>query len=251
MLLLGIGTLLNPRLPVARQVHILGSGVGYGDAPNITDGADVQFVRGPLSARALGIDRSFALSDPGILVSRYSEISETRSERRNIGFIPQVSSVVDMENVWLDVCGELGLTYISVREGVDYNLSKIASCERVITEAMHGAIAADSLRVPWVPIVTRPEILPFKWRDWCASMELPYEPVLVPSIYDSANWGMAGKLRKLYTIREAKNALKKVIKSSNSFLSKSAHLTKMQDLIIEKSESWQEIQLKRCVNPIQ
>jgi succinoglycan biosynthesis protein ExoV len=41
---------------------------------------------------------------------------------------------------------------------------------------MHGAIVADALRVPWVPIVTSPRILKLKWQDWCSSVNLPYQP---------------------------------------------------------------------------
>ncbi|MEM8612949.1 MAG: polysaccharide pyruvyl transferase family protein, partial [Cyanobacteria bacterium P01_H01_bin.105] len=43
-------------------------------------------------------------------------------------------------------------------------------------EAMHGAIVADALRTAWIPIVTSPRILSFKWRDWCASIGVPYRP---------------------------------------------------------------------------
>ena len=39
---------------------------------------------------------------------------------------------------------------------------------------MHGAIVADTLRVPWIPVRTNPKILPFKWLDWCQSVKLPY-----------------------------------------------------------------------------
>ena len=41
---------------------------------------------------------------------------------------------------------------------------------------MHGAIAADALRVPWIPVITNAGIPAFKWSDWCQSMELAYKP---------------------------------------------------------------------------
>jgi hypothetical protein len=41
---------------------------------------------------------------------------------------------------------------------------------------MHGAIIADTFRVPWVPISTRPSINTFKWLDWSESMGLEYRP---------------------------------------------------------------------------
>jgi succinoglycan biosynthesis protein ExoV len=50
----------------------------------------------------------------------------------------------------------------------------------VVTEAMHGAIVADTLRIPWIPVVCSPEIATFKWRDWTASLDLPYRPIAIP-----------------------------------------------------------------------
>jgi len=55
----------------------------------------------------------------------------------------------------------------------------------VVTEAMHGAIVADTLRIPWVPVVCSPAILPFKWSDWTRSVELAYRPRLLPP---SSGW---------------------------------------------------------------
>jgi succinoglycan biosynthesis protein ExoV len=44
---------------------------------------------------------------------------------------------------------------------------------------MHGAIAADTLRVPWIPYRCSTNIGTFKWQDWCASMDLKYEPLVL------------------------------------------------------------------------
>jgi succinoglycan biosynthesis protein ExoV len=51
----------------------------------------------------------------------------------------------------------------------------------VLTEAMHGAIVADTLRVPFVPLVSSREISSFKWMDWTLSMDLPYRPIRLPA----------------------------------------------------------------------
>jgi succinoglycan biosynthesis protein ExoV len=47
---------------------------------------------------------------------------------------------------------------------------------------MHGAILSDTLRVPWVPVVTSSKILDLKWHDWTRSLGLKYEPhMLTPT----------------------------------------------------------------------
>ena len=44
---------------------------------------------------------------------------------------------------------------------------------------MHAAIVADTLRVPWVPLMTSSDINSFKWLDWTQSMRVPYQPVRI------------------------------------------------------------------------
>jgi len=60
---------------------------------------------------------------------------------------------------------------------VQKTLTAIQQSRLLIAEAMHGAIVADALRVPWIPIRFHKHILPFKWRDWCASLNMSYDPV--------------------------------------------------------------------------
>ena len=55
-------------------------------------------------------------------------------------------------------------------------MTAIAQTEVLLAEAMHGAIVADALRVPWIPLCTSARILNFKWLDWCASLNLDYRP---------------------------------------------------------------------------
>ncbi|MEB3268897.1 MAG: polysaccharide pyruvyl transferase family protein, partial [Leptolyngbya sp.] len=43
-------------------------------------------------------------------------------------------------------------------------------------------IAADAQGTPWVPLTTSPRMLRFKWRDWCASVQVPYRPWRLPPL---------------------------------------------------------------------
>ena len=54
----------------------------------------------------------------------------------------------------------------------DPNKSKL-----VVTEAMHGAIVADAFRVKWIPVSWHNFIVDYKWRDWCGSLNMQYQPL--------------------------------------------------------------------------
>jgi hypothetical protein len=57
-------------------------------------------------------------------------------------------------------------------------LAAIESSEMVLAEAMHGAIVADALRIPWVPLQLYDQILNLKWHDWCGSLGIKYTPLV-------------------------------------------------------------------------
>ena len=53
---------------------------------------------------------------------------------------------------------------------------------KIVAEAMHGAIVADALRVPWVPVQLSDRILNLKWWDWCRSLNMEYKPLRFPPV---------------------------------------------------------------------
>src|SRR6185369_10490204 len=67
----GIGTILDNRIPDAKAWIIFSSGVGYYPLPERFGGPEwhVVSVRGPLSARVLGLASDKALVDGAILLS--------------------------------------------------------------------------------------------------------------------------------------------------------------------------------------
>ena len=80
---------------------------------------------------------------------------------------------------WAEIAKEAGLTFVSPQQPVADVLAAFGRAKLVVTEAMHGAIVADTLRIPWIPVVVSPMIDEFKWRDWALSMDVPYAPVQV------------------------------------------------------------------------
>lgn len=183
--LVGLGTLLNNALPQrlgeARRVMVFSTGVGYErPLPNIPAHWRIYCVRGPLSARSLQLSPDLALTDGGILLRRWVQPRTQPAHR--IAFMPHVHHAVFAGESWAAHCADLGFSYIDPRWPVPQVISAIQHSQLLLAEAMHGAIAADALRVPWIPIISSPRILPFKWQDWCASVQQPYRPQYLPPL---------------------------------------------------------------------
>ena len=62
-------------------------------------------------------------------------------------------------------------------------IQQVRQSDLLITEALHGAVVADALRVPWISVRAYGHILPFKWHDWCESLGLRYEPQRLPTLW--------------------------------------------------------------------
>lgn len=177
-LLVGIGTILNDRLPNARKTAVFGSGVGYGNGlPKVDESWTIYCVRGPLSAERLGIDKAKAITDSALLL-RLVGLPKAKV-RYGKAYMPHAVEAQRGGKTWQQICEDLDVVYLDPRWPIEKVLNAIAQCEVLYTEAMHGAIVADALRVPWVPVSTSFDILPFKWQDWCLSVDLEYEPQVV------------------------------------------------------------------------
>lgn len=195
-LLVGVGTLLNRGLPDARSYVIYGSGAGYGDAPVVDEKWTVICVRGPRTAKALGLTPESAVTDPGLLIRRMVRVRPD-SERKGVAFIPHHHSAL-LGN-WRRISRACGVTYIDPSWSPLVVARQVAQAKLVITEAMHGAIFADALRTPFIPVTTSSHILGSKWQDWMDTVGLDYAPVSLPTIRDQ--WSLKAVSRLALSVR--------------------------------------------------
>lgn len=193
-ILLGIGSILHLNFPEETKKIVFSTGYAfYGDLPKIEKNYHFYCVRGPLTAQALGLDQKLAITD-GAALLRDFDFPEVE-KKFEYSFIPHHASL--FFNDWKMICHEAGYHYIDPLSDHEKILTQIRESKTVIAEAMHGAIAADTLRVPWIPVKLYPTINEFKWSDWTGSLSLQYEPHILPSIYSNKmiSQKVAAKLR--------------------------------------------------------
>ncbi len=187
-LLVGIGTLLNHRLPKDKILHIVGSGVGYGQLPQVTDKWKIHALRGPYTAKALNLDPQLAVTDSALLLRNVMEPQNV--ETGDVGFMPHYLSCRSAD--WQNIAETCGLRFISPEWSVDKVFAEMAKCRVLLTEAMHGAIVADALRLPWKAIILGDHVNRHKWQDWLSTVDMSYQPVQLPSYFYHASGLVAG-----------------------------------------------------------
>ncbi len=182
-LLLGVGTVISRGLiPPAQRYIVMGSGVGYDAVPDSFGGPawDVLAVRGPLTSEVLGLPPEKAITDSAVLLRLLPEFQPLpESERAGIAFMPHCDSLPSGN--WRQVSELAGCDFLDPLAGSEHTVQRIRGAKLVIAGAMHAAIVADALRVPWIPVVLSPDSNTFKWLDWTMSMSLPYRPAVVPA----------------------------------------------------------------------
>ena len=181
----GIGTLLNDRFPRSTRTIVFGSGVGFGTGiPRVDESWTFYCVRGPLSAHALGLPPTLAITDPALFVANLLP-EWAAAPPFAFSYMPHYRNASDH---WATVCRRLGFGYVDPRSPLESVLDGIRCSRVLITEAMHGAIVADALGIPWIAVRTGGAgTLEFKWRDWCASLGVAYRPHHVVPIFPSAS----------------------------------------------------------------
>jgi len=129
----------------------------------------------------LNLEPKAAVTDSAVLVGALPDCSPlTEDERNGIVFMPH-HSIVDMDG-WKLACAEAGVEFLDPSLDSRALVQRIRRSRLVLADAMHSAIVADTLRVPWIPLSSSAQTSTFKWLDWTLSMNVEYAPIFLPDI---------------------------------------------------------------------
>ena len=166
---LGIGSVLDRRHADPVLKIVAGSGyAGYQRKPSLDDTWVIHWVRGPRTAAMLGLPPNLALGDPATLLPSALGLSTGGSQE--IAFMPHFESA--KWGAWRQAAEIAGLRLIDPREPAPAILQAIGACRLLLSEALHGVIVADALRVPWIAVRPQARIHRAKWHDWADTVGL-------------------------------------------------------------------------------
>ncbi|UII25504.1 polysaccharide pyruvyl transferase family protein [Fulvivirga maritima] len=206
---IGIGSILGFReAQIAKRKIVFSSGYAYGSIPSLDDTYDIFCVRGPKTCEVLNIDKNLAVVD-GAMLLRNMELNN-EEKKYKFSFMPHWESELKFD--WSHIANLSGINYISPTEDTELVIKKIKQSEVVIAEAMHAAIVADALRVPWIPVRSYKGINSFKWEDWCSSLEMSYNPYWIGSYYHNTDF-MRGVIRDKMKVKIPNGLLSGILSS--------------------------------------
>jgi succinoglycan biosynthesis protein ExoV len=187
----GIGSILGHARPTSKtsKFFVYSSGFAggdegtYGKAPIISDKYEILCVRGKKTAKALGIPESLAIADGALLISRLIDIP-IEEKLHDFAYMPHIGSL-DLYDNWPGLVADCGIHFIDPRKEPMQVLKEMQQSKVLITEAMHGAIIADALQIPWIPVKTNKTINAFKWEDYLETVDLEYKPHDISTLYSN------------------------------------------------------------------
>jgi succinoglycan biosynthesis protein ExoV len=175
---LGIGSVLDGRHPGWPLKLVAGSGYGgYERKAAIDQNWVIHWVRGPRTAAAMGLPHTLGLGDPAVLLPL--ALDQSANQPHEIGFMPHFETIA--RGGWHRAAAIAGITLIDPRDPPLTVLAAIRRCKLLLSEALHGVIVADAMRVPWIAMRPLAAIHRAKWRDWAETMTLSIRPQLLPA----------------------------------------------------------------------
>lgn len=224
----GIGTILRAakKYYPNSEIIVFGAGAhGVDQKPNLN--FQTIFVRGPLSSALL--NNSKFITDPAILTPIVFPFNNP-IKKHSYSYIPHFSVA---NHSYKRAVERLGINYIDPRSSVDSIIEDINASKVLICEAMHGAIVADSYRIPWIPVSSFESFNNFKWKDWSQSLSLSIEINKLHRLYNYSSLKESIK-NKLFVFQ-----LKKILKTK-PYLSDSKVSAVAKEKILEEVSLFKE-----------
>ena len=122
-----------------------------------------------------GLEYNPVLGDPGLLVDRL--IHKSFVKKYEIGFIPHYIDQHLFESKLIRSNSKI--KFINILDNPMDILYQISSCETIISSALHGLIAADSLGIPnrWIKLSDNLMGGDFKFHDYYSVYDIDIEPL--------------------------------------------------------------------------
>lgn len=206
---IGIGSTLYDSHPASSRKLVFGAGyAGYSALPTLDDSWDIRFVRGRMTAEALGLPDTLAIGDAAILIRTLG--LQPTEKRHDASFIPHFESA--NQGDWESVCSKAGVHMIDPRWPVERVLDDMLASRLVISEAMHGVIVADALRVPWQAIEPLDPNHRSKWQDWASVLDvrIDFRRIGPSNLFEWMMTRFWSKRRIIYAMRKRRATLMKL-----------------------------------------
>ena len=216
--LMGIGTIINDWsiVDTLNENRIwFSSGYGYTKTKlSDKDIGKIYGVRGGITASILGLNSKLICGDGAYLLRDFYKPATVKFYK--FSFMPHHNS---NHLGWDRACNLAEINYIDPTKDVHDIISDINCTEVMISEAMHGAIVADALRVPWIAVSSNEHIYSLKWVDFLSSIELNYNPEYISTFYQRSKDDFLRKLKYKFCLIRAATELNRITRRIDPILS--------------------------------
>lgn len=145
-----------------------------GIPPSLRHHAIILGIRGPLSARVLGLAGDTPVGDPALLLPLIYQPKQSRRTLGRTAFVPHVYEVIKAsEPELLARSGAhviVSPLIVGNVDAVEDFIDQICSSDFVVTSSLHGAVIAAAYGVPFSFFDCGHVDVPFKWRDFSSSI---------------------------------------------------------------------------------
>ena len=160
--------------------------------------------------RGVKIAKNIVLADPGILISRFIDTSQSK-KKFALGIIPHYA---DKKNELLSKIKVTNSKEIDIQLSPEEFMNELSECENVISSSLHGLIAADSLGIPNVRMHVSGKLHggDFKYHDYYSAYGMDKHTIIDLTKQDFADKDLPS-IKESYKIKpeQVKNLQEKLL----------------------------------------